>query len=113
MHNIIATAIDMVFTRNLSLKAIFGAEYIIPIDTSDNDIRRLKIFDVTRDKAIPKEFVPIMNTHAWNFDTSPDGIGRFFPFSLSKSASTRSLKTYIPMIMNNELSGNVTIFAIV
>src|SRR6266542_629510 len=110
---IIDTAIDMVFTKNLSLNAILGAEYIIPIDTNDNEMRRLKILDDTSDNAIPKELVLIMNIHACNFDTSPDGIGRFFPFNLSKSASTKSLKTYIPIIMNKELSGNVTIPATV
>jgi len=108
MHNIIAAAIEIVFTRNLSLKAILGAEYIIPMATNEKDIRRLMALAVTADRAIPRALVPIMNIHPCNFDTSPDGIGLFFPLALSKSASIRSLKTYIPIIMNKELSGSVT-----
>jgi hypothetical protein len=104
-----APAIERVFTRNLSFSAIFGIEYKIPMQARDKEIANVKILNVARDSAKPRPLVPTIKNHAWNLDTRPFGIGLSFPFALSRLASTKSLKTYMPTIMKKEPSGKVTI----
>src|SRR6476659_7503794 len=64
IHSIIATAIASVFTTKRSLSEIFGAEYMIPIDTNPREIKTPIISLPIKQNNIPKVFVMITNTHA-------------------------------------------------
>lgn len=110
--NIIAIEIESVLTINLSFRAILGIEYNIPSATNIDVIIIPLKFSVIIDKIIPNPLVKMIKTHACFFVTNPRGIGRFFPFILSRSASIKSLKTYMPTIIKNEIIGNSIIFEI-
>jgi hypothetical protein len=100
-QSILAAAIDPVFSMKRSLRQIFGAEYMIPIAIIEEAKIRLNGLNVTRTRSIPSALVQTTKIRAWDFVIRPEGIGRFFPLVLSRSASTRSLRTYIPVIIKN------------
>jgi hypothetical protein len=50
-------------------------------------------------------FVSKMKAHACFFETRPEGIGLFFKLVLSRSASTRSFRMYMPTAIINVMKG--------
>jgi hypothetical protein len=109
-QSIIAKAIDKVFNRNLSFRAIPGTEYINPMIINSVEIIMPTWLGVTKLSIKPITFVKSINIIACFFVTSPVGIGLFFPFILSRFESTRSFRTYIPTIIKNELKGRTIAF---
>ncbi len=67
--------------------------------------------NVIRARIIPAALVAITKMRACAFVTCPDEIGRFFPLDLSRSASTRSLRTYIPVIMKKVAASTGALFS--
>jgi hypothetical protein len=58
---------------------------------------------ITIPRAAP--FVSIMKVHACFFETRPEGMGLLFKLVLSKSASTTSLRMYMPTAIINVMKG--------
>src|SRR5207249_6114735 len=59
---------------------------------------------IVRIAAVPK--VNTTNIHACLFETNPEGMGLFLPLALSRSASTRSLRIYVPTVMSKVAIGS-------
>jgi hypothetical protein len=91
---------------SLSLSAIFGREYIKPIRTIIKAITILTELWVKVVIKMPVTLHKTMKAKACFFETCPKGMGRFFPFARSISASRRSFRTYIPIIIINDAVGN-------
>jgi hypothetical protein len=106
-------AMAKVFMINLSLSEIFGMEYSTPIKAmiDVNKIPSMLLIKIGID--IPIKFMDMTNINACLFDTFPEGIGRLvFPFTRSRSASIRSLSTYMPVIISKVDIGRSTVFEI-
>ena len=91
---------------NLFIRAILGAEYDIPMtNISDTTIMLigLKVI-IVRITAVPK--VNNTNIHACLFETNSEGMGLFLPLALSRSASTRSFRIYVPTVTSRVASGS-------
>jgi hypothetical protein len=102
----LAAEIDAVLRTNLSLRQILGEEYINPIPTIVRAIIMLGRLNVIIARSMPIALVIITNKRACAFVTRPDDIGRFFPLDLSRSASTRSFRTYIPVMIKKVAASN-------
>jgi hypothetical protein len=103
----------MVFMINLSFNEIFGIEYRIPIRAIVDAAKIPNVLLIKTGIDNPIKFIPTTKINACLFGTFPEGIGRLnFLFIRSRSASIRSLSTYIPVIISNVEIGSRTVFKI-
>jgi hypothetical protein len=72
---------------------------------ADRTIRLVGLKVITvRNTAVPK--ANITNIRACFSETSPEGMGLFLPLALSRSASTRSFRIYVPAVTSREAMGS-------
>src|SRR5207245_10887520 len=98
--------IDAVLRTNRSLRQILGAEYINPIPIIVRAIIMLGRLNVIKARIITIALVSITNMRDCAFVTCPDDVGRFFTLDLSRSESTRSFRTYIPVMIKKVAASN-------
>jgi hypothetical protein len=86
----------------LSFSETFGSEYRIPVNAIIDVNKIPNRLLVQTGIESPITFVIITNSNAWPLETFPDDIGRLvFPLLRSRSASNKSLSTYMPVIMRS------------